>query len=311
MRWNCPHCEELVTADIDFEATEKAYVRCAKCSGMALIHRSAAIANFVKAQRMDQEARKRIEELEVALRAKHEKAPATAISEHTQEIDIPTVYANPDSAPTTSPAALNTGGMEASSATPPPFAMAPPEFDPIVETYANPPAFLLQKDPETTEAFAWSDESSLPIEEDAPTRARRLAFVSFLSSGTAVWIATTIALASGVYLFTEGRKAVQPAAPEITAEPQKEILPQAEAVSAAASSAARANVKKLVIVRIDRAALRANPNTEANTIQTVGLSTVLTVLDERNGWIQVEGAKIKSADHRAWIAADAITRLPN
>src|SRR5690606_8565032 len=56
MRWNCPHCEALVTAGIDFEATKKAYVRCAKCGGMALIHRSAALADYVKARRLEEEA---------------------------------------------------------------------------------------------------------------------------------------------------------------------------------------------------------------------------------------------------------------
>jgi hypothetical protein len=56
MRWNCPHCEELVTAGIDFENTKKAYVRCAKCNGMALIHRSAVLADYVKARRLEEEA---------------------------------------------------------------------------------------------------------------------------------------------------------------------------------------------------------------------------------------------------------------
>jgi hypothetical protein len=304
---------------------------------MALIHRSAAIANFAKAQRMDQAARietethllkakRKLEELEAALCAKHETTIAPSESQSNEETEIPTIFINTESmtmAPSPSASGMETATaapLEATSpSTPPPFAMAAPNptidaapnsFDPIVETYANPPAFLLRKDAEIPEAFAWADESTMPIEDEAPARARRLAISAFLSSGTAVWIATTIALASGVYLFIEGRKAIEPAAP-VTSEPTKEVPPAAEAVPAAASSAARAAPRKLVIVRIDRAALRANPTADASTIQTVGLSTVFTVLEERDGWIHVEGAKVKGADRRAWISTDAITRLPN
>ncbi len=50
MRWNCPHCNELVTADIDFETTKKAYVRCAVCQGAALIHPTAVLADYVRAE---------------------------------------------------------------------------------------------------------------------------------------------------------------------------------------------------------------------------------------------------------------------
>jgi hypothetical protein len=192
MRWNCPHCEELVTAGIDFESTKKMYVRCAKCSGMALIHRSAAIT-----------------ELAGVLAAQGESPPP----EQTLDIELPPVSPPPfmKKEPTATTTAANGYDpiVESAMAEPPSFA------------YAKPPAFLLKENPETTTTFAADDEfTETMVFATTRGRRRRNAVAAFFSSNAAVWLAAGLALTSGAYLFLEGRKTLTPIAPESSSAPK-------------------------------------------------------------------------------------------
>ncbi|MBS1962757.1 MAG: hypothetical protein JST04_11105 [Bdellovibrionales bacterium] len=178
MRWNCPHCEELVTAGIDFENTKKAYVRCAKCKGMALVHRSAVLADYVKARRLEEEA-----QLEVELRLTQTANATTKIQSMESQIrDLTDKLSNATKIAAKIDAIAPAPSPSARSATPPPpnaammtmnMAMdaivtrpsAPPPFVPSFESiaiadanaieddvaaappvfaYAKPPAFLLK-----------------------------------------------------------------------------------------------------------------------------------------------------------------------
>ncbi len=136
MRWNCPHCEELVTAGIDFESTTRAYVRCAHCNGMALIHRSAVLADYVKARRLEEEAQleSELEQerlLQARLTAQRRQMEIDAVKRieeisqgHRQEIHrLQTQMAQPappQEVPVAAEMAID-GRVLRSQATPPPF----------------------------------------------------------------------------------------------------------------------------------------------------------------------------------------------
>jgi hypothetical protein len=221
MRWNCPHCEELVTAGIDFENTKKAYVRCAKCGGMALVHRSAVLADYVKARRMEDEAQleaelrmaqvansnSRIQAMEARIHALNERLSATTapVSAPTPPIPPPPNAAMRTIAtvggmeteseaidsPTT-PTAVDFESMEEGSVQSPienDVAAAPPVF-----TYGKPPAFLLR--------------APDPTEDRSPRRSK-----ASVRPKAALWIAAAIAIASGAYLYREGKQVFSSSAP--------------------------------------------------------------------------------------------------
>jgi hypothetical protein len=344
MRWNCPHCGELVTAGIDFESTKKAYVRCAKCSGMAVIHRSATIVDQAKAFRLDEEAKadaesrlydakKKVEELTATLERKStELAAALAakaesaapVSEPVSSSELPSMVP-PSRTKTTENFAIE---MSAPSASPPPFTKIPPPthgatangYDPIVESamdeppsfaFAKPPAFLLKESPQATTTFATVDGPSEAkiVEQEIRLDPRRKAIASFFSSNAAVWLAAGLAMTSGVYLFLESRKALAPIAPEAPSAPKVEKV--AEPATAAEAAVIPPRLQSFVVVRVPRTVLRGTPSESSAAVQTVGESTVLHAVDEREGWIRVEGAKVKTVDRHAWVAATHVTRLPN
>lgn len=177
MRWNCPHCEELVTAGIDFENTKKAYVRCAKCNGMALVHRSAVLADYVKARRLEEEAQlevelrltqtanasTKIQAMETQIRDLTEKLSAATRAAASVALQAAAPAASKTATPPPPNAAMMTMNMSMDAivtrpSAPPPFvpafesiaiadanaigddvAAAPPVF-----AYAKPPAFLLK-----------------------------------------------------------------------------------------------------------------------------------------------------------------------
>jgi hypothetical protein len=79
MRWNCPHCQTALQAPIESETTtKKTYVRCGKCGGASLIHRSAAVIEAARARRREemalQEERKARIEAEARIEAVTAKA---------------------------------------------------------------------------------------------------------------------------------------------------------------------------------------------------------------------------------------------
>lgn len=138
MRWNCPHCEELVTAGIDFEFTKQAYVRCGKCGGMSMIHRSAALAGFVKARRIEEETKLAASQAITKERLRAETVPSRMIVMPVEP--------------------------EMSAPTPPPFRGLPTDetAPPPTFAYPKPPAFLMRERPEPT--------FNLPEESTKPTR---------------------------------------------------------------------------------------------------------------------------------------------
>jgi hypothetical protein len=335
MRWNCPHCETLVTAGIDFENTKKAYVRCAKCQGMALIHRSAVLADYVKARRLEEEAQleielrltqtatanSRMQAMESQIRGLNEKITETARSAATA-VKAPSLETAPGL------------GMEVEkirSATPPPFhpsfemleegstqspiddtAIAPPVFN-----YGNPPAFLLK--PETIErSFAVDEEIDEEVDDGSdPKTERSIAIgpstLASLRPILAFWIAAGIAVASGTYLYTQGRKAFAPSAavaPSISASDASSV-DQADEIQSEANSALRAETRPLVIVRVSRAELRTGPSTATEAIQSLDRASIAKIIAEQDGWMKIESPKISTADHTAWIRGDLVTRIPN
>lgn len=325
MRWNCPHCEELVAADIDFENTKKAYVRCAKCGGMALVHRSAVLADSMKARRLEEEARLeadlRLAQTAAAnARAKAMEAEVRGLNERLIQGDLPASAPPPlfrNAEPPLSAAVVGT--VPAPTIVPPPFrlapatdvAAAPPSF-----AYANPPAFLLK--PTAIEAaeyaFAIDDEAMAGDRMDA-IEASTTGVPDALAGDAAtsnpspirptitLWIAAAIALASGAYLYREGKKAF---APTSGANPPA----QADTIRSKANSAIRPDARTLVIVRVPRAVVRSGPSPSAAAVQTLDRASTATLLDEKDGWTRIGSPKIASADRTAWIRADLVTRLP-
>jgi len=230
MRWNCPHCEALVTAGIDFEATKKAYVRCAKCGGMALIHRSAALADYVKARRLEEEAQLEAEIL--IANAAREKAK-------TMEMTAPPTLAPPTATASTTGldmiASATSEMMIVPAATAIPATAIPATattveyepngFDPVVETsgiyetteitegegataaslpvfeYAAPPAFLVSPLPVET----LPPLGDTPFDEPILTATEAKGKASWKSNAP-IWIAAMLALASGVFLLIEGHR---------------------------------------------------------------------------------------------------------
>lgn len=295
MRWNCPHCEELVTAGIDFESTTKAYVRCARCNGMALIHRSAVLADYVKARRMDEEAQleselrlqqqmKQSQALQQSIHAQNLQVQAlqSQIQQAAREIEtartsqtmasavanLPILEASTDAPPPArAPTEVNVDGrilravpppmrapapaatLSASAAeslaatvpsslaapaspmlaTPPPFVQATirlqdeapaPEAPRAIPV---PPAFLVGSVEDAVRAFAIEEtqesEDIFFVDTANPARTETKATdASRLRSNLAVWIAAALALASGIYLYHEGKQALAPSV-EVRAEP--------------------------------------------------------------------------------------------
>lgn len=240
MRWNCPHCEELVTAGIDFENTKKAYVRCAKCNGMALIHRSAVLADYVKARRMEEEAQleaelrltqtaaanSRLQAMETQLRGLNERLSSERA-----------MSANRLEAPKSAPSNAGADFEVPRHVTPPPFRPAYEDLEegstqsalpasPPAFNFSRPPAFLLKSNAvETIERSFATDEDGMPISPILATAASIEAVTlaaelppelprNAHQSTIALWIAAALALASGLYLYEQGRQAFAPAATE-------------------------------------------------------------------------------------------------
>lgn len=316
MRWNCPHCDELVTAGIDFENTKQAYVRCAQCNGTALIHRSAILADYVRARRSEEEAQleaelrltqstsanSRLQAMEVQIRGLNERL-SSAQDVHSRPIAPPPFRPSFE--------AIETGPPEFHATTPPPLF-----------TYTKPPAFLLKPSPiETqersfsTDESSWSDEPSVRIDTmtmnlnetsvdadlehkanvaDAPAE-------SSLRPMIALWVAAALAIGSGAYLYREGKKALAPVNAPI----------QADEIHSKANSAVRPEVRSLVIVSVARAVLREGPSVEATPVQTLDRSSVARVVEEKEGWMKVESPAISTSDRTAWVRADLVIRMPN
>lgn len=263
MRWNCPHCEELVTAGIDFENMQKAYVRCGKCNGLALIHRSPAFA--------DQKAK--AAEITAPV-AQATSAPMLA-SPPPPNAEM-SLAGNTPEPPRPTRAAFVPSFEAIETAT----ISAPPIF-----TYAKPPAFLMKPD-----SPAVAIETPKTIES-----------TSSLRPMIALWIAAAIAVASGAYLYREGKKALSPPpAPAIEAD---EIR--------SANSAARTESRKLVIIRVSAATLRNGPSIDAPSLQVLERSSVAKIIEEKEGWFKIESPKITTTTQSAWVRADLVTPLPN
>lgn len=360
MRWNCPHCDEFVSADIDFETTTKSYVRCAKCKGLALIHRSAALADRMKATRMRNEARAEAAAAQslVEIATTQGLIQAGALAPHmTSHPQVP-LFGTPTPPPRTvtpppfrMPAKIDDTGTGATAAAAPTF------------NYTNPPEFLMRANTTATRAFA-SNEAPIPmaIEEilttdttpsyelDTATTDWMESFaepsVDFLSeeiamdpvvetatesaaenttpsenatsettieidtglstapvaSTFAVWIAAAVAFASGAYLIVEGRKALS----EI-----QNSAPVADHIVSKSNSAVRAEERQLVVVRVPRAILRTKPSIDGIAVQAMDRSTILGLLEVRDGWIRVESPKVTTSDRTAWVRADLVSRIGN
>ncbi len=369
MRWNCPHCEELVTAGIDFEATKQAYVRCGKCGGMAILHRSAALAGFVKARRLEEEAQMNAEiKINEARKAANDalataRAMASAQALALAEVDAiarsvePRIESSMEfaSGPMSTPAqsepriampplptvpprngnessgidmtavsdshdemeALMTGTLpyeseitvtdldevEAASPTPPPYrgpresrgdtiAAAAPIF-----AYPRPPAFLM-KDPHA--------ESMNPAISAALAAKPKL--TNNRMANLAVWIAAALAISSGIYLYIQGKKALSATAPISTIE--------GDQIISKASSGVRAEVthesRNVGIVKVPRAIVRGAPSIDSAAVGSLDQASLLTLLEEKEGWIRIESPKLPvAAKAGAWVRSDLIAKIAN
>lgn len=288
MRWNCPHCEEVVAASVDFESTENAYVRCAKCDGLALLHRSAALVREAKIRRAAQEARLNAGRFAIEgaaprmeMRAPPPPSEAMMMAHATYSTEAPCPPAFITVVPPAPGLDLDLS-LAASSSTPP--------------NYAKPPAFLLRSltDPvdSTDRSFALDDEPGT-IEITLPASAPR-------ASRIALWIAASLAIASGAYLYFEGRKALAPI----------EAPNQADEIRSKANSAVRIETPSLIIVRVSRATLRRGPAVEAEALQTLERAAVARMLESKDGWMKIESPRISTPDRTAWVRADLVARLP-
>ncbi len=383
MRWNCPHCEELVTAGIDFENTKKAYVRCAKCNGMALVHRSAVFADYVKARRLEEEAQleaelritqtatanSRVQSMEGHIRGLNEKLSAAAV--HAASSATVAANANSDAieaarplamppppnaamSPSTNPprgSAMNAGmdlTMEMITAphlpTPPPFlsSFGPTEAHadeitithdvysaPPIFLYSKPPAFLLKTTANAIEtlerAFAIDGDESpmdaivatpivttLEVESIRARMTARLATIvpPSLRPTIALWTAAALAIASGAYLYVEGKKALAPVTTPITMAPPNTAVIQADEIRSKANSAIRPETRSLAIVRVARAVLRNGPSVESSSLQTLERSAVANVVEMKDGWIRIESPRIETPNRSAWVRSDLVVQMP-
>jgi hypothetical protein len=354
MRWNCPHCEELVTAGIDFENTKKAYVRCAKCNGMALIHRSAVIADYVKARRMEEEAQleaelritqsasanSRVQAMENQIRGLNEKLTQTAMQAASPAPK--SVVPPPPNAAMGMMMGLDMDSVASLPPIPPPFLSSfEPTDGPVDEItivndlstptpvfmYSNPPAFLLKSSAQAIETLERSfaiDGDIAPMEaitatpvaasaseEATPIPANEIvAAPSNIRPTIALWIAATLAIASGAYLYQEGKKALAPARVPVPAANPVANPAVADEIHSKANSAIRAETRAIAIVRVPRAVLRAAPSTESPPVQTVEKSTVATILESKDGWTRIESPKIETTSRTAWMRSDLVLQMP-
>jgi len=193
MRWNCPHCEEQVTAEIDFTSMKEAYVQCEPCGGMSILHRGAMTTKTV------------VKTITKTVLVTPPPAPTPVVTQTVTPPPAPIQAAAPEVEIITAPeitleavAATETvseavAAPEAPAAVPPPFRAPRTE----ASSYPKPPAFLLkptagtQKPLETIETFV-----------EPPRTAGKSMF-----SNIAVWFAVMTATASGVYLYTQVKSA--------------------------------------------------------------------------------------------------------
>jgi hypothetical protein len=213
MRWNCPHCEELVTAGIDFANTKKAYVRCRKCNGMAIVHRSAALADYVKARRMEEENQIAAEEHEASVR--QESIPSVDRDmDLGSDLDsyLPVMEMTSATTAQTAPSNSSLETVTAAATAPTKIAALSMIPTPPAFPYAKPPAFLLRESPSAIETIVRSFETETEEEIIGIQPERRTQNLSPTKNSTiALWIAAGLALFSGIYLYSEGRKAFAPA----------------------------------------------------------------------------------------------------
>lgn len=276
MRWNCPHCEELVTAGIDFETTQQAYVRCGKCGGMALVHRSAALAGFVKARRIEEETK-----LAASAQA---SANERRWSSHDSVSGNPSLETISDKIPPRSMDALLAANLpiepELFTATPPPFRGPPTDESaaPPIFSYPKPPAFLMGE-----------------IQKPASPATR--ATGNSTLANLAVWLAAALALGSGIYLYIQGKKALT-ANDQIVSKSSSGIRPEAVR-----------DVRNFGIVKVPRAVVRGAPSTEAAVLGTLTQASVIVLLEEKEGWIRVESPKLTTGSASAWLRSDLVARI--
>lgn len=210
MRLNCPHCESLLSAEINFEKKKQAYVRCANCEGFAVIHRSAVL--------IEQKAKIPKDDFTLENIIVMPPAPQNRFSETAREV----AAVAPASPPVVSSPVVVPPVMM--MVTPPPFMVAmekieiPNDLDfstplptPPVFTQAKPPAFLLRENPNAVQHFAEVERKEEAVNMASPLNKKRKA-----SSSLAVWIAAAIAMVSGIYLYAEGKKALSSDVPQTT-----------------------------------------------------------------------------------------------
>lgn len=307
MRWNCPHCEALVTAGIDFESTKRAYVRCTKCNGMAVIQ-------MASTARVGSDGSVSIETSVQAQNASTSPSPSAP---------APRVVTPP---PFRGNATEAAAPVSTSTAPTPIFA------------FPKPPAFLLKKGAE--KAFAETQErvqeaitefnkesaTHVNIAESIGTAVSPLQMNVEIVSETvtsglatsprltrsksygsaAVWIAAVIAIASGIFLFIQGKRLLSP---------QAGIAPNGDQIISKSSSGIQLTggnlARSLGIVKVRRATVRSLPSSESAALGGLDQASVITLLGEKDGWLRVETPKLNVKNNQAWIKADLITQIPN
>jgi hypothetical protein len=308
MRWNCPHCATLVNLDIDLDRTPKAYVRCGKCMGIALIQKNAG-ENQAAPPPSERDLSKSFIDARNSLQAEeaNTRKAQLALAEN---------YLSSNPEENQQQAAYSETTMEMNGG-----ATFPVREFHAKTSLPRPPAFLLSASTAGQNQAAPTLYGTFHMDPEENQTLARLRSIVILAIASA-------ALIGGIYLFIQSQKVMQES--HLKVRQIEEKITQAQSTTQAIDSApiqadaiqleSAASIpqkrvtprpkqpeipplKPQIRVIVPQAILRSAPSTEAIAIDRLKQNETFTIQSFRGNWIQVEGRK------QGWLRNDLVTMV--
>ena len=311
MRWNCPHCSTLVNLEIDLDRNPKAYVRCGKCMGIALIQKNAnadaeSLPNERDLAQGFMSARDALREEQTTLQNSQR-----GIADH--------YFQEEENTDTDAESSLHSEIQIEMDGSPVPEVDALRGTSPTRQFRAKtqlprPPAFLLAATPIQNPASS-ALYSTFHVDTEAEQRTARVRSIVILALAAVAFVA-------GIYLFVRGQQAMVSnrlkleralrkieTAPALDSEVSTVIATtspsgapsRAERLATNLRSAANAPANDRIRLEsastlaanhmrviVPQAILRSAPSTESDALEHLQRDELLTIQSFRGNWIRVE-----------------------